>query len=669
MDQPFDVAPAPAADSITTPGQPEQYTLGRVLTIWLAAALPMGVLAWALAPLVVGRIPLPSALTFSLLMMVGLAWQAALGLWIIRREEGGLSWAAFRRRTWLVAPRHPRTGRMRRRSFTWVLPGWLIGFLVLTFGVLLGNTFLRDGVLRRLLSWTWLPPFPSPGYAQVTELISPEFAGRWWLLALVAAAWVLSLAEELIFRGVLLPKMAGAFGRWDWVANAGLYGLYHLHKPWMIPFRFIYGLILAGPARRFRSSWLAIAIRGVEGLGLLALALIGITSPSLTTTPIPDLAQPHVAASPQPLSWYRGPLPALPRHTPDATGPFEIDMRGYDLSALDLRDATDDLLYVTFDSRTLWPPAERMPTGFDQERILALGRNPGLDVRSLHDRGSTGRGVGIAIVDQALLVEHQEYAGQLRWYEQTSDLTLEPASMHGPAVASIAVGQTVGVAPEADLYFIAVTFDLRSLPVRCHSDAQAVRRILQINRQLPADRKIRVISISSGWLPEWPGYDDIAAALAEAKAAGLLVICSTCNQADGMYFHGLGRPPTADPDRFEAYEPGLFWAGDFAESGLPPDRLLAPMDSRTLASPTGKDEYAFYREGGWSWAIPYIAGAYALAAQVDPTITPDRFWALALQTGRTIEIGSGAQKQNLGKILDPVALIAAVQNASAAPGR
>jgi hypothetical protein len=236
-------------------------------------------------------------------------------------------------------------------------------------------------------------------------------------------------------------------------------------------------------------------------------------------------------------------------------------------------------------------------------------------------------------------------------------------------VASIAVGKTIGVAPEADLYFIAVTTDLRSLPARCHSGAQAVRRILQINRQLPTDRKIRVISISSAWLPEWPGYEDIASALAEAKAAGLLVICSSCNQADGMYFHGLGRPPTADPDRFEAYEPGLFWAGNFAESGLPPDRLLVPMDSRALASPGGKDEYVFYREGGWSWAIPYIAGAYALAVQVDPSITPDRFWALALQTGRMIEISSGARRQNLGKILDPVALITVLQNTSAASSR
>ena len=27
------------------------------------------------------------------------------------------------------------------------------------------------------------------------------------------------LGEELLFRGVLLPRMNGGIGRWDWVAN------------------------------------------------------------------------------------------------------------------------------------------------------------------------------------------------------------------------------------------------------------------------------------------------------------------------------------------------------------------------------------------------------------------------------------------------------------------
>jgi hypothetical protein len=62
------------------------------------------------------------------------------------------------------------------------------------------------------------------------------------------------------------------------------------------------------------------------------------------------------------------------------------------------------------------------------------------------------------------------------------------------------------------------------------------------------------------------------------------------------------------------------------------------MDSRCTASPTGTEDYAFYREGGWSWCIPYIAGLYALACQVRPEITPEVFWAKVIETGDSVVI-------------------------------
>ncbi len=86
------------------------------------------------------------------------------------------------------------------------------------------------------------------------------------------------------------------------------------------------------------------------------------------------------------------------------------------------------------------------------------------------------------------------------------------------------------------------------------------------------------------------------------------------------------------------------------------------MDSRTTASPTGAEEYVFYRIGGWSWSIPYLAGMYALAVQVDPGITPEEFWETALETGRTIPIQHGGKEYEFGVILDPQALIKAVKS-------
>jgi len=388
----------------------------------------------------------------------------------------------------------------------------------------------------------------------------------------------------------------------------------------------------------------------------------------LSLSPLSDLPStfPKIDRRPSPADWYRDGLYSIPTYDPDSEQMWQMDLRSYDLSDLDLSQSYKDLMYAYFDSQTIWPPADKMPQDFDWQQIMELGKNPGLGIRQLHAQNITGHGVGIAIIDQTLLVDHQEYANQLRLYEEASNIQgawLE-TQMHGPAVASIAVGKTVGVAPGADLYYIATalcsTGSYESNDYSCL--AESVYRILDVNKSLPPDRKIRVISISVGWGLESIGYDEITAATKEAKDTGLLVICSSVDAVHGFKFHALGRAPLADPDQFESYEPGLWWANEWYYEGEPfSDRLLVPMDSRTTASPGGINEYVFYREGGWSWSIPYIAGAYALAAQVKPTITPDEFWRLALQTGRTIEFKHEGRTFPLGPILDPVALVIELQ--------
>jgi hypothetical protein len=55
-------------------------------------------------------------------------------------------------------------------------------------------------------------------------------------------------------RGVLLPKMQGVFGKWDWVANGVLFGFYHLHQPWGILSNVVFGWIVAFTGKRFHSN-------------------------------------------------------------------------------------------------------------------------------------------------------------------------------------------------------------------------------------------------------------------------------------------------------------------------------------------------------------------------------------------------------------------------------
>jgi hypothetical protein len=52
---------------------------------------------------------------------------------------------------------------------------------------------------------------------------------------------------------------------------------------------------------------------------------------------------------------------------------------------------------------------------------------------------------------------------------------------------------------------------------------------------------------------------------------------------------------------------------------------------------------------------------YALAAQVKQDITPEEFWSTALATGKTIQLNHQGKDYSFGIILDPQALIAALQ--------
>jgi membrane protease YdiL (CAAX protease family) len=196
-----------------------QYSLAKILGVWALAAVPMGLLGWLVFPRLAPDLeadPLGAGVTRVVLLTLGLVWLFVLSLLIVRREEGDLRWATVKRRLRLTAPRDPTTGAPRLRLWLWVVP-----FLVAVVVVEL--------VLNTPLEIVWvaaLPYFAEPaGYSFDTIFGSREILqrleGAWWFFALfvVNAALNTILGEEFLFRGVLLPRMEGVFGRWSWVAN------------------------------------------------------------------------------------------------------------------------------------------------------------------------------------------------------------------------------------------------------------------------------------------------------------------------------------------------------------------------------------------------------------------------------------------------------------------
>jgi membrane protease YdiL (CAAX protease family) len=250
-----------------------QYTLWQILGIWLAGGAPIWILAWVIHPVLSqGPAPVDSGLLWMKLSLLGLVWQFVFSMLILYREEGDVRIATIRRRFWLNNPVSPRTGKKDNRLW-WLL----IPLMLLVVALELG--------LAPFLNALWIRLFPflaEPQSRSLDALFVPEMHAHWigawdfFALFVIVSLFNNFLSEEFLFRGVLLPKMQGAFGRWDWIANGVIFGLYHLHMPWTIPGNIVFGWLMAFPAKRYRSNWFPIILHNGQAFyfGFLILGLV-----------------------------------------------------------------------------------------------------------------------------------------------------------------------------------------------------------------------------------------------------------------------------------------------------------------------------------------------------------------------------------------------------------
>ena len=254
--------------------QMDQYTLWQILGIWALAALPMGILSWIVFPAVSPDFnvdPLGAGVTRIVLLTIGLVWLFVLSLMIVRKEEGDLHWATVKRRLRLNTPRDPKSGEPQRRLWLWVIP-FVIAIVVWEMVLV--------PIVQKI--WVSLLPFLAepPGYSFGAIFESQEIVqrlmGAWWFFGLfmVFAVFNSILGEEFLFRGVLLPKMEGVFGRWSWMASGVLHAFWHVHQPWVILDTVISAAFLyTFPNWRFRSTWMGIIVHSVQNVFFLFLIL------------------------------------------------------------------------------------------------------------------------------------------------------------------------------------------------------------------------------------------------------------------------------------------------------------------------------------------------------------------------------------------------------------
>jgi membrane protease YdiL (CAAX protease family) len=262
MDVSFPLTERARVDAAVAGVEIAQYGRRAILAIWAAAALPMAALAWLVAPALedrfagAGNVPMAKALIVSL--AAGLVWQFVLVAILVGREHRSLRWSTIREALWLRSPRSPRSGRIGGRVWLVLIP------LIVAFAA----------------AHELIPAVAVPENRDFATLLESDagkafLEGAWGWYGLIVVMFLFNtvLGEELLFRGFLLPRMNGAFGRGDWVANGLLFTGYHFHVPWGMPATLLDTFILAYPSKRYRSAWIGIAVHSAQSVVFAVLVL------------------------------------------------------------------------------------------------------------------------------------------------------------------------------------------------------------------------------------------------------------------------------------------------------------------------------------------------------------------------------------------------------------
>lgn len=294
-------------------------------------------------------------------------------------------------------------------------------------------------------------------------------------------------------------------------------------------------------------------------------------------------------------------------------GPYQF-LQSSDLSALRWTLGEPVIKTLWFTQNARWWSSQDKQTA---QEILQLGMNPGLGIRALHENGITGQGVIVAIIDQPLLLDHPEFKGKIIKYRDfgTGEASNE-GSLHGPSVTSLLVGENIGTAPGAKVFYAAVP----SWFYNAQYYADALDWIVAENEKLHQHEKIRVVSVSSIPSGLWSNYknqDAWDAAYKRALKAGLLVL-------DCTYEHGYTAPCTYDlhdPDNLAKCIPN--WGGP---TDAPHKRIHVPMSHRSTAIENGDPIFSYQYDGpgGLSWTVPYLSGVLAMGWQINPKLTSTR---------------------------------------------
>ncbi len=219
--------------------------------IYVFAALLMFLLTKYLIPFLSEKTGQETILFWFIVAGAGVFLPLLILAAVILKREG----LTFSKETWT---KRLRFRRLTKKDLIWTFSG-MIAILIFSGLIMMGLEVLIG-------KFDHSPPFMS---------FEPLSSGRYWLLAVWLPYWVLNImGEEILWRGVMLPRQEITFGTHAWIIHGFGWGLFHIAFGWqllitLIPLIFIQSYIV----QKTKNSWVGVIMHGgINGPSFLAIS-------------------------------------------------------------------------------------------------------------------------------------------------------------------------------------------------------------------------------------------------------------------------------------------------------------------------------------------------------------------------------------------------------------
>lgn len=222
-----------------------QYGVGDIILMFAWPAVWFTLLIYVFGRQFIPEGGLTPTWLLLLITVLGTGAELVVGLVLLHREGYRLTLVALRDR---IRWRWPK-GRK-----AWTLAGIVFG-LGMSLSMAMGPVNRELASVPGFVPPEWWPSASNPtiqvkGAADVFPDITLKGNYLFVLLYFIIGLVFNIFGEEVYYRGFLLPRMRGTFGRWDWVANGVLFTLKHVYQRWLFPGILVGGLgfaFAAGP--------------------------------------------------------------------------------------------------------------------------------------------------------------------------------------------------------------------------------------------------------------------------------------------------------------------------------------------------------------------------------------------------------------------------------------